>query len=147
MANWIKPTETDLAANLSQSEIDAYRADGALDGSDPVAPLLERTAAFVRTSISAGGRCAKMGPAGTVPAGLVIPAMDYAMGKVLNRINVPLSEDRRAALRRAEEIFDKLAAGDLAVEAYVEDGAAEDDSQEVAGSPAFGEATPERLLD
>ena len=147
MANWVKPTETDLAANLSQGEVVAFRRDGALDGTDPVAPLLDRTASLVRTWIASGGRCSKMGPAGTIPAGLVIPAMDYAMAKVLNRINVPLSEDRRAALRRAEEIFDNIAKGDLAVEAYVEDGAAEDDSQKVAGSPAFGEATPERLLD
>lgn len=146
MANWVKPTESDLAANLSQSEIDAYRADGALDGSDPVAPLLVRTAALVRTWIAAGGRCANMGPEGTIPAGLIIPAMDYAMAKVLNRINVPLSEDRRAALKRAEEIFDKIAAGALAVESYVEDGAAEDDSQDIANSPASAPARPERLL-
>ena len=147
MANWVKPTETDLAANLSQGEVDAFRADGALDGSDPVAPLLERTASLVRTWIASGGRCAKMGPAGTIPAGLVIPAMDYAMAKVLNRINVPLSEDRRAALKRAEEIFDKIAKGEIAVESYVDEGETEDDSQEVAGSPASGEAHPERLLD
>lgn len=147
MANWVKPTETDLAANLSQGEVDAFRADGALDGSDPVAPLLERTASLVRTWISSGGRCAKMGPAGTIPAGLVIPAMDYAMAKVLNRINVPLSEDRRAALKRAEEIFDKIANGEIAVESYVDEGETKDDSQEVAGSPVYGEACPERMLD
>ena len=147
MANWVKPTEADLAASLSQGEVDAFRQDGALDGSDPVAPLLDRTAAFVRTSIASGGRCAKMGPAGTVPKGLVIPAMDYCMAKVLNRISVPLSEDRRNALKRAEELFEKIARGEIAVESYVEDGEeAEDDSQEVAGSPAYGEARPERLL-
>ena len=113
MANWIEPAETDLAANLSQGEVDAFRRDGALDGTDPVAPLLDRTASLVRTWIASGGRCSKMGPAGTIPAGLVIPAMDYAMAKVLNRISVPLTEDRRNALKRAEEIFDKIANGEL----------------------------------
>ena len=146
MANWIEPTESDLAASLSQSEIDAFRRDGALDGSDPVAPLLARTVQLVRANIAAGGRCSKMGPAGTIPAGLVIPAMDYTMAKVLNRLNVPLSEDRRNALRRAEEIFDKLAAGTLAAESYAEDDEL-DASSLPASSPSFAPATPERLLD
>ena len=146
MANWIEPTEADLAANLSQGEIVAFRRDGALDGTDPVAPLLDRTASLVRTWIASGGRCSKMGPSGTVPAGLVIPAMDYAMAKVLNRLAVPLSDDRRNALRRAEEIFDKLAAGDLAVEAYSPDGEV-DGSTLPASTPASAPAHPERLLD
>ena len=137
MANWVKPTETDLAANLSQGEVDAFRRDGALDGTDPVAPLLDRTASLVRTWIASGGRCSKMGPAGTIPAGLVIPAMDYAMAKVLNRIS---------ALKRAEEIFDKIANGEIAVESYAPDGEVDDSTLPVS-SPAFAPATPERLLD
>ena len=146
MANWIEPTESDLAANLSQREIDAFRRNGALDGSDPVPSLLARTAALVRTWIASGGRCAKWGPLGTIPAGLVIPAMDFCMAKVLNRISVPLSEDRRNALRRAEEIFDKIATGALAVESYAEDGVVDDATLPVS-SPASAPATPERLLD
>ena len=146
MANWIKPDETDLAANLSQGEIDAFRADGPLDGSDPVPALLDRTVQLVRANIAAGGRCSKMGPAGTCPAGLVIPAMDYAMAKVLNRISVPLTEDRRNALKRAEEIFDKIAHGEIAVESYAPDGEVDDSTLPVS-SPAAAPATPERLLD
>ncbi|MBR2488493.1 MAG: hypothetical protein IKB52_05205, partial [Kiritimatiellae bacterium] len=91
MPNWRTIEETDLAANVSQSEIDAYRADGALDGSDPVRQLLVSTVDAVRGYISCNGSV-RMGPSGTIPRGLVIPAMDYAMGKVLNRIGVPLSE-------------------------------------------------------
>lgn len=146
MANWIEPTESDLAASLSQGEIDAFRRDGALDGSDPVSPLLKRTTSLVRTWIASGGRCAKMGPVGTIPAGLVIPAMDYAMAKVLNRISVPLTEDRRNALKRAEEIFDKIANGEIAVESYAPDGEVDDSTLPVS-SPAAAPATPERLLD
>ena len=146
MANWVRPTETDLAANLSQGEVDAFRRDGALDGTDPVAPLLDRTASLVRTWIASGGRCSKMGPAGTIPAGLVIPAMDYAMAKVLNRISVPLTEDRRNALKRAEEIFDKIAHGEIAVENYV-DGSEAEVSASPASSAAFAAPNPERLLD
>jgi hypothetical protein len=146
MANWVEPTETDLAANLSQREMDSFRRDSALDGSDPVAALLDRTASLVRTWIASGGRCAKMGPAGTIPAGLVIPAMDYAMAKVLNRARVDMTEDRRNALRRAEEIFDKIARGEIAVENYVDGGEAEV-SASPASSPSFAAPNPERLLD
>ena len=87
-----------------------------------------------------------MGPAGTVPDGLVIPAMDYAMAKVLNRISVPLTEDRRNALKRAEEIFDKIANGEIAVESYAPDGEVDGSTLPVS-SPAAAPATPERLLD
>ena len=147
MATWIKPTESDLAASLSQSEIDAFRQDGALDGSDPVAALLGRTARLVAGYVASGGRCSRMGPAGTIPVALVIPAMDYAAAKVLNRLNVPLSEDRRNALKRSEEIFDRLAAGDYAVEDYREDDEAISADALPASSPAYADAAPARLLD
>ena len=97
MPNWRTVDETDLAATLSQGEIDAFRADGPLDGSDPVARLLQSTAETVRGYISCNG-AVRMGPAGTLPRGLVIHSMDFAMAKVLNRIGVPLTEDRRKAL-------------------------------------------------
>ena len=147
MPNWREPTETDLAASLAQDEIDAFRASGPADGSDPVASLLFSTASMVRGWIASGGRCAKWGPGWSIPAGLMIPAMDYAMAKVLNRQNIPLTEDRRNALKSAEETFAKLAAGAIGVEPYAEEGEEDDTAQDVAGSPAFGEAHPTRLLD
>ncbi len=128
MANWRTVDENDLAASVSQGEIDAYRRDGALDGSDPVARLLESTVALVRNYCSMNG-AVRMGPLGTIPCGLVIPAMDYAMAKVLNRLGVPLTEDRRSALRRAEEIFDNIAKGVVTPESYSEDGEIDDDKR------------------
>lgn len=128
MANWRTVDENDLAASVSQGEIDAYRRDGALDGSDPVARLLESTVALVRNYCSMNG-AVRMGPLGTIPCGLVIPAMDYAMAKVLNRLSVPLTEDRRSALRRAEEIFDNIAKGVVTPESYSEDGEIDDDKR------------------
>ena len=101
MPNWRTVDETDHAATLSQGEVDAFRADGPTDGSDPVARLLQSTVDAVRGYISCNGAI-RMGPSGTIPRGLVIPAMDYAMGKVLNRIASPLSEDRRKALEAAK---------------------------------------------
>ena len=93
-ANWRTVDETDLAATLSQGEIDAFRADGPADGSDPVARLLQSTVETVRGYLSCNG-AVRMGPAVTLPRGLVIPAMDYAMGKVLKAL-----ENEHGAIRR-----------------------------------------------
>ena len=128
MANWREVDENDLAATLSQGEIDAFRQDGALDGSDPVARLLESTVSLVRSYCSMNGSV-RMGPPGTIPCALVIPAMDYAMAKVLNRLAVPLSEDRRSALRKAEETFDNIAKGVITPESYSENGEIDEDKR------------------
>ena len=145
MPNWRTVDETDLAATVSQSEIEAFRADGPLDGSDPVARLLESTVETVRGYLSCNGAL-KMGPAQTIPRGLVIHAMDFAAAKVLNRIGVPLSEDRRKALEKAESLFEKISQGAITPDSYAEDGAT-DDSARPASAPAFADATPQRLLD
>lgn len=145
MPNWRTVDEADLAATVAQQEIDAFRADGPLDGSDPVARLLQSTVETVRGYISCNG-AVRMGPAGTIPRGLVIHAMDFAMAKVLNRISVPLTEDRRKALERAEALFEKISQGAITPESYAEDGETDADSRP-ASSPTFAEATPERLLD
>ena len=55
-------------------------------------------------------------------AGLVISAMDYAMAKVLNRLAIPLSEDRRKALESAEDLFSRIARGDITPESFSVDG-------------------------
>jgi len=145
MPNWRTVDETDLAATLSQGEIEAFKPDGPTDGSDPVARLLDSTVDAVRGHISGNG-AVRMGPAGTIPRGLVIPAMDYAMGKVLNRIGVPLTEDRRKALERAEALFEKISRGEITPESYAEDGELDDDARP-ASAPAYAPAHPERLLD
>lgn len=133
MPNWRTVDEPDLAATLSQGEIDAFRQDGPTDGSDPVARLLQSTVDAVRGYISCNG-AVRMGPSGTIPRGLVIPAMDYAMGKVLNRIAVPLSEDRRKALEAAMALFEKISQGAITPESYTEDGTV-DEGKRPATSP------------
>ena len=128
MPNWRTVDETDLAATVSQGEIDTFRADGPTDGSDPVARLLVSTVDAVRGYISCNG-AVRMGPSGTIPRGLVIPAMDYAMGKVLNRIGVPLTEDRRKALEAATALFEKISQGAITPESYTEDGTVDEDKR------------------
>ena len=141
MPNWRTVDETDLAATLSQGEGDAFRADGPTDGSDPVARLLQSTADAVRGYISCNG-AVRMGPSGTIPRGLVIPAMDYAMGKVLNRIGVPLTEDRRKALEAATALFEKISQGAITPESYTEDGTTDEDKRPATSPMADDGARP-----
>ena len=146
MPNWRTVSETDLGATIAQSEIDAFRASGPVDGSDRVAALLDRTVATVRGWISCNG-AVRMGPLGTLPNSLVSPAMDYAAFDLLKSQNIEVNEDRRRARQRAEEIFEKIATGALTPESYSEDGEVSADDTRPAGSPAYGEAAPPRLLD
>ena len=111
MSNWRAVDENDLAATISQGEIDAFRQDASLDGSDPVARLLARTVAMVRGYIATNGKVRRMGSSGTLPESLISPAMDYAAADVLKRIDVPLNDDRRKARERAEDLFKDVAAG------------------------------------
>ena len=111
MSNWRTVDENDLAATLSQGEIDAFRQDASLDGSDPVARLLTRTVAMVRGYIATNGKVRRMGHSGTLPESLISPAMDYAAADVLKRLNVPLNDDRRKARERAEDLFERVASG------------------------------------
>lgn len=141
MPNWRTVDETDLAATLSQGEVDAFRADGPTDGSDPVARLLQSTVDAVRGYISCNG-AVRMGPSGTIPRGLVIPAMDYAMGKVLNRIGVPLTDDRRKALEAATALFEKISQGAITPESYTEDGTVDEDKRPATSPMADDGARP-----
>ena len=127
MGTWRKPDENDLAATLSQREIDAYRKSASLDGSDPVARLLSRTAALVRGYVATNGKVARMGPSGTLPESLISPAMDYAAYDVLKRQPVPVNDDRRLAREKAEALFADVAAGKFTPESDGADDAAATD--------------------
>lgn len=127
---WRTVDAKDLAATLSQSEIDAYRRSFPTGGGDPVTRLLSRTAAMVRGYVASNGKVA-MGPAETLPESLINAAMDYAAADVLKRMPTPLNEDRRRARQRAEELFEKVANGDYTPESANADEAA------ATGGPAI----------
>lgn len=137
---WRRPTESDLAATLSQKEIETFRQSSGLEGGDPVADLLLRTAETVR-SFCRSCPGLRLGPAGTLPEALVSPAMDYAAYDVLKRLPVKVGDDRRRAREDALALFEKVAAGRVKPESADETGGA------AAGAPLAGRARPPRLLD
>ncbi len=109
--SWTKPTETDLAAVLSQREIDAFRQSPSATGaSDPVADAISQAAELARGYCRGNGNI-RMGPAGTIPRSLLGPAMDIAAYNVLKRLPVPVREDRRLARDEAMRILRDVAEG------------------------------------
>ena len=140
---WRELTESALAGVLSQREIDAFREDGALDGADPAAALLQAVASHVRGFVLAGG-CRRPGPEGTVPQQLEMAALNIAAAKILKRMNVPMNEDRRRAAERAEDLLAKVAAGEIPVEPDGEDG---ESAAPSPARPASLPPAPARMLD
>ena len=117
---WRKLTEDDLVAALSQKEVDAYRNDFEVDA---VRILLDDTAAWARGYIRTNGNV-RMDPSETtLPASCVSPAMDYAVIKILKRINVNPNEVRQKAREDAIEFFKDVAAGRINPESYNADAA------------------------
>ena len=108
---WIRPTETDLAAVLSQREIDAFRRSPSATGAaDPVADAIAQAADLARGYCRSNGNL-RMGPAGTVPRSLAAPVMDIAAYAILRRLPVPVGEDRRRAYEEAMRILRDVAEG------------------------------------
>lgn len=118
---WRTPTIRDIAATLSQKELDTYRQSPEFQtGTDPVADLLRRTAAFVRNKIRRNGQV-KMSPAADeIPESLISPAMDYAAYDILKRQPVKLTEERQKARDQAIAEFDKIARREATPEDYNE---------------------------
>ena len=142
---WKEITESDLAAVLSQAEIDAFRQDGSTgDGSDPVEHLLAMTAAHVRTYLVSNSavKIPHSAPRAALPAALVAPAVEIAAYKILKRLPVPVGEDRKKAAEEAEAFLDKIARGVIVPEP--DEGA---DGQSQATTPRFTDPRPPRRLD
>lgn len=137
---WITPTRDDLTATVSAAEISAFGESS--DFTDAVDAILARTVSFVRGFVRAG-RVRLAADAGSIPASLLAPAMDYAASDLLKRFNVPMSEDRRKARADALALFEKVAARQLAVEPADESASPD----EVPAAPSSTAPCPPRMLD
>ena len=139
---WTKLTEDDVIANLTRRELDAHRNEFEVD---VVRKILVETVDLVRGSIESGRKCRLSPEAGTIPAMLVSPSVDYAVFALLKRINVVPNEARTKAYERALTLFEKVAAGQIVPPDYGAPVA--DETKQVATAPAFSAPKPARLLD
>lgn len=136
---WRIPTEADLIATISVSEIELFRQSIPIGDADPVLSLIIRTAEFVRGFLRTGG--VTMDPTtASIPEGLISPAMDYAAYDVLKRLPLEIGKDRSDARRSALDLFKSISTRDYQPEAF-----GESDDSGGGVSPAF--SVPTHVLD
>ena len=136
---WRKPETRDLTAKLNQRELTAFKQHPDFATmADPAVDILEQTAEFVR-GFCRTNKQVRMSPVlGTIPEGLISPAMDVAVFDVLKRINVQPNEARKAAWEKALELFDRVSKGEYIPESWTADETGEDDASSNKAQPSFG---------
>lgn len=121
---WRKPTQEDLVARLSQTEISAFARASTFE-TDAAEGVLAQTAAFARDAMRSGGRCRLSPTDGEIPDGLFRPVLAIAILDLLNRFNVHPTEARREAARAAEDYLKEIAAGRIVPESFDAEGGEE----------------------
>jgi hypothetical protein len=131
---WRAPTTADLIATLSKAEVDAFDQSVPASASAPSEDLVARTASFVRGFIRRNHHV-RLGPAGTLPEGLISPAMDYAAFDVLKRLPVEVGAARVKAREEALLLFEDVASDKVTPESFGEDEADGNDAPFPAWTP------------
>lgn len=120
--SWITLTESHLASRVSAGEIDKFRATGPADASsDRIADLLDQVTNFVRGKVaSCGENIGRMGPAGTIPDELLMPALTVARGSIVTSVPVMEGETdpRGEELRQAYRELDRAAKCEIRIAAF-----------------------------
>jgi hypothetical protein len=131
---WRAPTTADLIATLSKAEVDAFDQSVPASASAPSEDLVARTASFVRGFIRRNHHV-RLGPAGTLPEGLISPAMDYAAYDMLKRLPVEVGAARVKAREEALLLFEDVASDKVTPESFGEDEADGNDAPFPAWTP------------
>lgn len=121
---WRKPTQEDLVARLSQTEISAFARASTFE-TDAADGVLAQSAAFARDAMRSGGRCRLSPTDGEIPDGLFRPVIAIAILDLLNRFNVHPTEARREAARAAEDYLRDVSAGRIVPESFDAEGGEE----------------------
>ena len=138
---WRTLTRDDLIAKQSEQEANAFAKKAW--AIDPIPPILEMTADFVRDACRSNGNVRLSPELHSIPSGTITKALDYAIYDLLKRIGCPIGKDREKAREKAEQYFDDVAKGKINPESY----GAGDTAQ--SGGPAVSLATtyPDRVGD
>lgn len=136
---WRQLNRDDLIAKLSETEANAFSKKAW--SIDPIPPILEMTADFVRDACRSNGNVRLSPEPHSIPGGTITKALDYAIYDLLKRIGVPIGKDREKAREKAEIYFDDIAKGKINPESF----GTSDTAQ--SGGPAVSLAAtyPDRL--
>lgn len=138
---WRTLNRDDLISKQSEQEANAFSKKAWTI--DPIPPILEMTADFVRDACRSNGNVRLSPEPHSIPGGTITKALDYAIYDLLKRIGVPIGKDREKAREKAEIYFDDIAKGKINPESF----GTSDTAQ--SGGPAVSLATtyPDRLGD
>jgi hypothetical protein len=113
---WRTLTRDDLISKQSEQEANAFSKKAWTI--DPIPPILEMTADFVRDACRSNGNVRLSPEPHSIPGGTITKALDYAIYDLLKRIGVPIGKDREKAREKAEIYFDDIAKGKINPESY-----------------------------
>lgn len=116
---WRTVTESDLLQKFSGDELEALRSAGLASGqADPIAGNIRQLVDFVRGYISTHPSN-RLGPDGTLPERLILPAIDYLVVDVSSRVAgmlIDLNDTRKGAKADAVRLFERVSVGLFRVE-------------------------------
>jgi len=119
---WRSITLDDIAATVSQAELETYRRSEPDSGKDPIVILLNGTAALVRAYCRSNSSIVLSPRANEIPDSLITLACDYAAFDILKRHPTKMTDARRTARKDAIDQLKSIAAGELTPESFAEPG-------------------------
>jgi len=136
---WRKLDLADVAAHLSQEEMDGYRQYGDFrTNEDPIVVLCKEVAAFCRMKLRKNF-FVKLSPnVDELPPELISPACDIVAFKILKRMPVETTEARKLAYTSAIELLNEIQEDKIRPESYKEetdDSSADDEEEDLRNEP------------
>lgn len=120
---WRKLELRDVAATLSQEEMDAYRQYNDFHtGRDPIEDLCSQVAAFCRMKIRKNFFVKLSPDVAELPPELISPACDIVAFKVLKRLPVEMTEPRKIAYNNALDLLKEIQNDETRPESYLAEG-------------------------
>ena len=139
---WVKPDNEDLAATLSQVEIDEFNNSPDFSSQENpsgrvIADAAEMVRGYLRKLENKGA--IKIHPEdGYIPQGLMNPCMDIAAFKMLKRFNLEPTEARKRAYEEAMRVLRDVGNELMIPESYTDPAASEEEQEDaVAGIVPF----------
>jgi hypothetical protein len=138
---WREITEADVLGAMNAAETAAYQAAVTGDGQDPLADITAQVVQECRAHI-ADHATNTLAAGDTLPERVIYHAVALIRFRMLTRIDIEVSEDRRREQRDAVEFFRRVSEGKAAIEPG--DGTASPDGNDSMASPRPGITARER---
>lgn len=123
---WRKLNLEDVAAHLSQEEMDGFRQYGDFrTGQDPIIELCKQVAAECRMKMRKNFFVDLSPDPEELPPELISPACDMVAFKVLKRLPMEMTEPRKLAYQNALDLLKEIQNDECRPESYLPEGSPE----------------------